>query len=193
MQEIGRREALRRLSLMLGGVISASTASAILSGCGVDRGAIPYTFSTLTPDQGRLVNTIGDLIIPPTDTPGASAARVDEFVDLMISGWCDMEEKGRFMQGLMQFQTDFLETRGTSFLEADAQQQLAAISTLDLEAAEARRTGVLPLPFFGMLKEFVVVGYYTSEIGGSQELRHQIAFPKYDGNWPVAPGDHSWS
>jgi hypothetical protein len=42
---------------------------------------------TLTPDQDATVTTIAELIIPQTDTPGAKAAKVNEFIDLILSEW----------------------------------------------------------------------------------------------------------
>ena len=37
--------------------------------------------------QNALVVTMIDLIIPVTDTPGAKAARVNEFIDVILTDW----------------------------------------------------------------------------------------------------------
>ena len=42
-----------------------------------------YKLRTLSPQQNALVVTMIDLIIPVTDTPGAKAARVNEFIARM--------------------------------------------------------------------------------------------------------------
>jgi hypothetical protein len=41
-----------------------------------------YTLRTLNPHQNATLVTMTDLIIPETDTPGAKAVRVNEFIDL---------------------------------------------------------------------------------------------------------------
>jgi hypothetical protein len=64
---------------------------------------------------------------------------------------------------------------------------------LDAEAFKARAEGKYPIPFFGMMKQIAIVGYYTSEIGASQELRYQIIFDKYDGNFDWQEGDRAFS
>ena len=55
---------------------------------------------SLDPHQNATVTIISELIIPQTDTPGAKAARVNEFIDLILTEWYDEEEKSIFMAGL---------------------------------------------------------------------------------------------
>ena len=57
---------------------------------------------TLNPHQNATVTTISELIIPQTNTPGAKAARVNEFIDLILTEWYDEEEKSTFMTGLAE-------------------------------------------------------------------------------------------
>jgi hypothetical protein len=46
---------------------------------------------TLNPHQNATVTAISEIIIPQTDTPGAKAARVNEFIDLILTEWYDGE------------------------------------------------------------------------------------------------------
>jgi len=41
-----------------------------------------------------------DLIIPETDTPGAKAALVNEFIDVILTEWAIDAERQNFLQGL---------------------------------------------------------------------------------------------
>lgn len=193
MNQIDRREALKRLSLIVGGTLSASTVSAFLSGCGSGGGGDGFVFETLTPDQQELVTAIADVIIPATDTPGARDVGVDQFIDQMLSGWMKPPEKERFLDGLSTFESSFQTDNGKAFVHASSSDQLAYMEPRDVAAVTARREGRRPLPFFGVMKELVVTGYYTSEIGASQELRHQMIFAKYDGNVELQPGGRAWS
>ena len=55
-----------------------------------------YVFKTLNPHQNQTVTVITDLILPATDTPGAVAARVNEFIDLMLTEWFKAEKQDSF-------------------------------------------------------------------------------------------------
>ena len=55
---------------------------------------------TLNPHQNAIVALISELIIPQTDTPGAKAARVNEFIDLIITDWYDDNERANFLRGI---------------------------------------------------------------------------------------------
>jgi len=67
--EVGRREVLRWAGIRLGGIVSAPTTGRVLSGCEWQGGEdwLPEAFSV---EQNRMVRTIGEIIIPETDTPG---------------------------------------------------------------------------------------------------------------------------
>lgn len=76
---IHRREALRRAACLLGTAISAPTIEAVLAGCQARQaaeasGASPtatVALKTLSPEQRDMVLTMGEHILPETDTPGA--------------------------------------------------------------------------------------------------------------------------
>jgi len=63
---------------------------------------LPQTaaLKALDAHQNATVVTISELIIPQTDTPGAKAARVNEFIDLIVAEWYDQEQKSTFLTGL---------------------------------------------------------------------------------------------
>ena len=63
--------------------------------------AAAYTTKVLSSEEMKRVAALVDLIIPRTDTPGASDARVPEFIDRKLS--LDAELKERFLEGLRAF------------------------------------------------------------------------------------------
>lgn len=124
--------------------------------------------------QSALVATIAELIIPTTDTPGARAAKVPEFIDLIVAEWFTPEERQRFLAGLAG-----LEARG--FLSLARPQQVAALSDLDAEVTRLRQSGGdAAKHFFHQIKWLTVYGYYTSEIGATQELKDEVIPGRYD-------------
>jgi len=60
-----------------------------------------YAFKVFSPEERKRVATLVDLIIPRTDTPGATDAHVPEFIDRKLS--LDPALKERFLTGLREF------------------------------------------------------------------------------------------
>lgn len=176
---IDRREVLKRVAMMLGGAISVPVISAVLGGC--QRGSSAFVPRALAPEQYEIVTTLCEMIIPQTDTPGASAARVNEFIDLLLADWFSEDERTRFMAGFAELDARCAGAFGRTFAEASTLQRTSVAAELDQESVALRLAGEKRLPFFGVLKELTLVGYYTSRIGSESELAQQTAFSHYDG------------
>ena len=175
-----RREALKRVGLLMGGTVSLSVVSGVMSGCQAPASG-GYAFQTLRPPQSQLVDTISELIIPTTDTPGASAAKVNEFVDLMLTDWYEIEDKDRFMAGLQEVDDMAQAANGSAFVDNTEEQQVALLTELE---DKALAEGGGDKPFFLMMKELTLTGYYTSEIGATQELKYVHTAGEYRGDVP---------
>src|SRR5260370_27791134 len=59
-----------------------------------------YKLRTLNPHQNAPVVVMTDLIIPETDTPGAKAERVNDFIDVILTEWATQEERQNFLNGV---------------------------------------------------------------------------------------------
>src|SRR5690349_22351828 len=55
-----------------------------------------YALRVLSPEQNELVTMIAEMIIPETDTPGATSVHVNEFLDLLLAEWSSDEDRSRF-------------------------------------------------------------------------------------------------
>jgi len=162
---MNRREAISSLGILLGGTLSASTFSALLSGCSTPN-ANQFKLEFLSQAQFNLIEKLAEAIIPETDTPGASGAGVHRFIDNLLANYYSASESRHFASLLDRFSESY-DAENRSF------EELSVI--LQNEDAKAFSTSSLPdLPsseFYIQLKELVVSGYYTSEIGMTQELR----------------------
>ncbi len=140
----------------------------------------------LTEHQDAMVSALTNLIIPETDTPGATAARVNLFVDVMLAEWFDEDERGAFLRGLVSLDARSVNTFGTPFLGLDRVQQGVLLRGLDAELAALRQAD-LPTAdhFFQRMKWLTLYGYYTSEVGATQELQQVIVPGRYDPCGPV--------
>ncbi len=190
---LSRREALHQLSLLIGGAISAPVVAAVLSGCRAEAPTPAWTPQTLTADQVDLLDLMVDHIIPTTDTPGAKDVGVTAFIDKLLGKWAEPAGRERFMRGLGTIDEEMQQAHGATFGEATSEQQRALLTRLDNEAVHARKTNADPLPFFATLKEWTLVGYYTSEIGATQELQWLAAPGRYDSDLPLKEVGRTWA
>jgi hypothetical protein len=179
-----RRELIRALGL--------GAAATALAGISPERllalGRKAHTRATIgewslfTPRQGELATTIADAIIPTTDTPGARAAGVGPFIDFMVDQTFDAEELDRFLAGLDEIDSRSLRTVGATFLDATDAQRNSVLATMEVEAVALRlEDDDSPPPFFTMIKELTLFGYYTSEVGMTEELGWRMIPGSYDG------------
>ena len=146
-------------------------------------------FLILTEHQNAMVTALAELIIPETDTPGATAAQVNRFVDVMLAEWFDNDDREEFLRGLVALDGRSVNTFGAPFLALEEAQQIVLLRGLDAEVT-ALREAELPTDdhFFGRMKWLTLYGYYTSEVGATQEL-HQVIIPgSYEPCAPVRRG-----
>ena len=159
-----------------------------------------YVLRTLTGHLNDTVVAMIDQIIPAPDTPGAKGARVNEFIDVILTEWALPEERVHFLEGLAEIDQESQRLFGKNFAEASTDQQLTQLRALDDvtfagQTARARHGNTVPEPdaqlkgkFWEVFKHITVHGYYTSEIGFTQELKLQIIPGAQHGCTPVAPG-----
>ncbi len=148
---------------------------------------------TLNPHQNATLTTITELIIPATDTPGAKGAKVNEFIDLLLTEWYDPSESKEFLNGLANVDTRSNAKFSKAFIDATPAQQTELLKELDAAAMvfAASQKGAMqtklapgPMDFFYQVKKLTLAGYYTSEIGFSQELGRSI-IPPHAGCVPI--------
>jgi len=157
-----------------------------------------YVLRTLSPHLDATVTRMSDLIIPETDTPGAKAVRVNEFIDLILTEWASDEERKKFLDGLADVDRKSNELFEKNFVECTQPQQEDLLRDLDQAAAVERHARDLhPRPrneresplghgFFESFKRLTLTGYYTSEVGFKQELREEIIPGALHGCVPLA-------
>ena len=152
---------------------------------------------TLTPAQNEIVVAMSDVMIPATDTPGAKIAKVNEFVDLILTDWATEEERKIFLEGLTEADRKSNALFGHGYAAATPKEQAAIVQIFDEELATTRNEELpkqirswevtLLHPFFAQMRWLVLVGYYTSPIGQDQELKVEIIPGALHGCVPAEP------
>ena len=172
-----RRDAIKKVALLLGGTLSAPTLMAMSRW---EQSFIQNTegvLFSLTEMQRKIVAEVAEMIIPKTDTAGAKDAGVPAFIEMMLKDCYYEPEHLSFMKGVMALeQSKFLdldETRRTLMLkkiEAETKDMMKAREVKqtkmgDNEDKEVMKAQAEGLPFWRLMKELTLLGYFTSEVG----------------------------
>jgi hypothetical protein len=207
---LNRREAIRRVSALLGGVAFVG-GKRLLAAC--ERASFPLQEATLgefTAKDIAFLDEIAETILPETKTPGAKAAKTGAFMALMVTDCYRPAQQNTFREGMRKVDDAARKAHGVPFMEATPAQRLAVLVTLDheqkrvmdaREAANHRTQGLAlapvddrePAHYFRMMKELALLGYFTSEVGCTQAQRYIESPGRFDPCIPYIPGEPAWA
>jgi len=122
----------------------------------------------LSGEQFMLLEQVSDTLIPATDTPGALAAGAPGFIRDMLNDWASADTRTGIIAVLESIERQAWAQFGAAFLELPAERRLAVLRRYDEDALSRQD------PAYGQFKYLVLVGYYQSEIGATQELRYEL-------------------
>ena len=133
----------------------------------------PYQPAFFGPAEWERVGTLADLIVPPTDTPGAVAAGVPQYIDQVLSA--NPENRGLMRAGLEWIEERARELFSEGFVKLAEERQIQILQPLSEEADRHPQPAAedLPVRFFRVLKNLTADGYYTSRAGLVEELGYQ--------------------
>src|SRR5213593_2613470 len=190
---MNRREAIRQVTAMLGGVVFVGSGDLLTA---VEHAHARVTASrtqigAFTAQDVALLDEVADTILPETKTPGAKAAHVGAFMALMVTDTYDDRDQQTFRDGLRQLNE-------ASFMSATPAQRLALLERLDREQkayGETHRDDTPPAAphYFRQIKELALLGYFTSEIGCTQAMRYRETPGRFDPCVPYTPGETTWA
>ena len=158
----------------------------------------PYKTLFFSPPQYRMIERLVDIIIPADDTPGAKEAGVAEFIDFMVANRVPVstskevrstqdaveigtEAQRKFLSGLDWVNARSKSEFGREFVECTAEQQKNLLEGLAYKAKVKPGRGE-GRAFFLFLRDYTVVGYYTTRIG-----LESLGYPGLRTVWPAMP------
>ena len=116
------------------------------------------------------IAAISDLIIPTDEhSPGAKAAGVSDFIDLMINESSN-ETKALWREGLAAVDSMSEQKFSAAFNQAGQEHQVSLLKAI---SRNERRPRTIEERFFVAIKGLTVDGYYTSAIGIHQDLQYK--------------------
>ena len=193
-EAIGRREAIKRVSVLLGGVALVG-GSSLLASCGRERPPAGTAVGKFSVSNVALLDEVADTILPETSTPGAKAAKVGPFMALMVTDCYEGQDQQIFRDGIAKLENASMKMNGKSFMDSTPAQRTALLESLDREQ-KAYMDAKKPddrAHWFRMMKELTLLGYFTSEIGYTKALRYREAPGHYDPCVPYVKGEKSWA
>src|ERR1700748_3599952 len=168
---MNRRDAIARVSLLLGGTIAG--AELFLSGCtnhNKNVGAAGINFSN---DDAAFLDEVAETILPATDTPGAKAAKVGEFMTVIVRDCYEEKDQKVFVAGMQTLNEACKKQYGKYFMESSPEERHDLLVALDKEAKEYmdKKAAGDPKHYFRLMKELTLWGYFTSKPGDNEALR----------------------
>ncbi|WP_215238809.1 gluconate 2-dehydrogenase subunit 3 family protein [Dyadobacter helix] len=175
---MNRREAVQRITFLLGGAISAPLIAGVM---GEKLNFGPSLL--ISPDQEILLAEVAEVIIPATGTPGAKAAGVEKFITRVMRDCYIREDQQKFYDGLEKVNKTSLDAYGKAFTALDTTQKNEVL----------KKTTVSDKPFFLLMKSLTVTGFFTSEAGATQALDYLPIPGRFQGSWPMPKGQKTWA
>lgn len=190
---MNRREALSRVTLILGGTIVG--AELFLAGCtNADKkiGAAGINFSN---DDVSFLDEIAETILPATDSPGAKEAKVGDFMTRIVRDCYEEKDQKVFVDGMQKLNEASKKKNGKSFMDSSPQERHDLLVDLDKEQKDYTATKKKddPAHYFRLMKELTLWGYFTSEAGATKALRYVAVPGKYQGCIDYKKGEKAWA
>lgn len=205
---------MQRVAVLMGGALSAPTLVAMLESCKSGAGTTAAGFP-LSAEKQSLLAEIADVIIPKTNTPGAKEAGVGPFIEKMLKDCYTGVQQKHFLEGLDKLEEEAQKVGG-KFVELKNDQKVAVLKTMETaskaedEANKTKEKGKIvdaesglekkdakaeetPAPFFKLMKELTLFGYFTSEIGCKEALAYDPIPGAYLGCIPLEKGQKAWA
>lgn len=202
VSQIDRREAVKRVSLMLGGIALVGS-SGLLTACAKDRApaadsaAAGANIGSFTSDHVALLDEVADTILPETPkSPGAKAAKTGAFIALMVTDTYSPEDQKVFTAGLTALDEASKQANGgATFIASTPAQRTALLEKLDKEQFDfqkSRKPEQSQL-YFRMMKELTMLGFFTSEIGYTKAMRYVESPGRFDPCTEYKAGETIWA
>jgi hypothetical protein len=186
---MNRRDAIKKVTILIGGTLSAPTLMAMSRWeQNIARNTEGGILFNLTEMQRKIVAEVAEMIIPKTDTVGAKDVGVPAFIEMMLKDCYLQPEHLSFIEGVTALeQSKFLEMNASN--RTETLKKLEVDTKIMMKAREVKQTKMgdnddkedmkatpKGLPFWRLVKELTLIGYFTSE-GGIKASFEYVQIP----------------
>ena len=190
---MNRREAISRVSLLLGGTILG--AEAFLAGCSQPEKNIAGAGINFSNDDVAFLDEVAETILPATDTPGAKEAKVGEFMTRIVRDCYTEKDQKIFIDGMQKLNDESKKKYGHGFVAIKPEERHDLLVEMDKEQKTytTQKKEDDPAHYFRMMKELTLWGYFTSEPGATKALRYVPVPGRYEGCIDYKKGEKAWA
>lgn len=198
-----RRDAVRYISLMVGGALIGG--DAFLLGCKSNTGKTDW----LSAESVAYLDEIGETILPRTKTPGAKDAQVGQFMQVMVNDCYEEGDQKAFKEGMDKLNDASKKKFDKTFMEATPEQRKELLIQIDKEAKDYQKSisdynkaeddkynknmkyvrQKKSPHYFTMMKQLTLLGYFTSKPALTQAVNYKAVPGKFEGCIPYKKGD----
>ena len=168
-----RRAALKNIATAAGIMVLPAWAN------GWNKQTVSAAVSYLSQSQDLVLAEMVETIIPATDTPGAKALGVHNFVQKMITDCYEEEVQKNLVKGLNTAESLAKQSFGTSFNACNTSQRIEVLTKME-QSGEADQKS-----FYSLIKDLTIQGYMTSEYVMTKHTKYTIVPGHYYGCVPV--------
>jgi gluconate 2-dehydrogenase gamma chain len=179
LMRLDRRALLRNAALLVGGSAVGFPVKAFAQALA----AGPKFFS---PVQYSTLEEVCRAIIPKTDTPGAVEAGVPASIDAMMVAWAAPETQAQFRSVMADIGAYVRSASGSALKDSPPERRIDLVRRYDAEAMGGNAA-------YRRFKELLLLAYYSSEAGATQELRYELIPGSWDASIPLKPGQPAWA
>jgi hypothetical protein len=185
-----RRELLKMITVLTGGAFIGG--ELLLSGCKNEPSMGGAVFNDA---DISFLDEVAETILPATKSPGAKAAKVGQFMTVMVNDCYEEKDKKIYHDGINKLNEACKKANSKSFMDCTPEQRTSFLTTLDKEAKEYQKSKKPedPTHYFTMMKQLTLFGYFTSKEGATQALRYVAVPGKYEGCIDYKKGDKAWA
>ena len=186
-----RRAFMRQLATLVGSSLTGAPILSALNSYGENARIASSAADVMNANQLKLLGEVVDLIIPETQTPGARALDVHHLIHHLLKNCSTRDESNQFLTWLDHLDALSCADHNRQFVNCAKNEQNAMLGAWDTLIETDRDSGAAQ--FMLTLKRLTLFGYYTSEIGASEELRYLPIPGGYRGSVPLSEVNRTWS
>ena len=191
---MNRRELIKQIALLTGTAVIGG--EFFLSGCKNSEMPSADLFS----DKDILFfDEVAETILPKTNTPGAKDGEVGKFMVSYSADCYDELQLKTLKDGINKLNDAAGKKYEKDFMKITATQKQELLNGIDAEAKKYYEKNNEPSVkeqtphYFTLMKQLVLLGFFTSKPGVTQVLRYNPVPGKYEGCIGYKEGETSWA
>lgn len=191
---MNRRQLIKQVAWLTGATVVGG--DFFLAGCKSTNDKVIGSFSEA--DIG-FFDEVAETILPRTDKPGAKDAGVGKFMAFYSSECYTAAHLDALRNGIDALNAESVKKYDDRFVNLRAEDKQELLTAVDAQARKYNQDpgnagdGERVPHYYTLMKQMVLLGFFTSKPGVTQVLRWEPVPGKYQGCIELKPGDSSWA